>query len=175
MTLYLGIDPGLTRCGWALMCTAGALPLYLASGVWETPRDEDLWIRGRKLAEAAAETLDELRSFTADGSFGRCAAAVELPAMGPRHGSVHTRHCRGVLAVVLPAEMSDIRDIASTECRKRVLGAAEAGFRKEDFREALPRLIDGVEWSTEWFDESDALALAYSAYDQDIAKAAAKR
>ena len=174
--IILGIDPGMSRCGWALLGydrdDPVAKPAYIASGVWETAhsKGESVWARSIDLAVAIQDTIRSWQ-YMLDISVGdmlRMRAAVEAPAYGAKFASQNVSHCRGVLAATLPAsghEIRDIIDITPTELKRRVLGRGVGD--KQDVRSKLLQLVDGVEWQTGWLDESDALAVAYTAWHQN--------
>ena len=150
-------------------------PYRTASGVWETShsKGESIWARSRDLCEAIQDTFREYFADPAEeGPRDRMRAAVEAPAYGARFQQHNVSHCRGVLAAMLPStghEIFDIIDITPTEPKRRVLGSRKQGKHdKQDVKAKLPELIDNVVWQTRWLDESDALAVAYAAWHQNL-------
>ena len=177
--IILGIDPGMSRCGWALLAydrhDPTAKPACLSSGVWETAhaKGESVWRRSTDMADLLQATFRDWRESLGIkiGDLMRMRAAVESPAYGSQHSSHNVSHCRGILSIMLPAsghEIRDIIDISPTELKRRVLGRGVGG--KQDIRSKLPQLIDDVDWQTRWLDESDALAVAYAAWHQNADK-----
>ncbi len=58
----LGVDPGLTRCGWGVVDgTVGRPPTLVAGGVWRTAATAETAQRLRDLAVEASAVLDEFR------------------------------------------------------------------------------------------------------------------
>ena len=175
--IIIGIDPGMSRCGWAMLRhnleDPTEKPYRTASGVWETShsKGQSIWARSRDLCEAIQDTLREYFADPAEeGPRNRMRAAVEAPAYGARFQQHNVSHCRGVLAAMLPAtghEIFDIIDITPTELKRRVLGQGVAGD-KQAVKDRLPQLVDNVVWQTRWLDESDALAVAYAAWQQNL-------
>jgi crossover junction endodeoxyribonuclease RuvC len=62
-TVVLGIDPGLTRCGYAVLHSMGASTKPLALGVIRTPPSSEL---PQRLAELQRELVALLREFRPD-------------------------------------------------------------------------------------------------------------
>ena len=58
----LGVDPGLTRCGWGVVDgSVGRPPTLVAGGVWRTAATEEAAQRLRSLAVEAGRALDEFQ------------------------------------------------------------------------------------------------------------------
>ena len=175
--IILGIDPGMARCGWALLSydrdDPTAKPTYLSSGVWETAhsKGESVWRRSTDLMAAISVCILDWHFLLGipDSDLLRMRAAIETPAYGSKHSSHNVSHCRGILAAKLETEgITDIIDITPTELKRRVLGSRKQGKHdKQDVKDKLPELIDDVDWQTRWPDESDALAVAYAAWHQN--------
>ena len=176
--IILGIDPGMSRCGWAMLSydrdDPTAKPVWLASGVWETAhsKGESIWARSIDLSGQIAETLADIPRHQPDRPAAISRAAVETPAYGSRHSSHNVSHCRGILSLSCALrQIYDIIDITPTELKRRVLGSRKTGMAKhdkQDVKAKLPELIDNVVWQTRWLDESDALAVAYAAWHQNL-------
>lgn len=164
----LGIDPGMSRCGWGILRynrdDPTETPTYFASGVWETAhsKGESIWAKSRELITAITETFAYCDTHLAMPN----RVAVELPAYGAAYSSHNVSHCRGLLAVLLRGyELEDVIDIASSEVKRRAAGGGNSG--KDAVSVALSHKIDGLRYQTKWLDESDALAVAYSAWHQN--------
>ena len=173
--IILGVDPGMSRCGWALLNydrnDPTAKPAYLSSGVWETShaKGESIWRRSTDLMAAISVSILDWHFLLGipDSDLLRMRAAIETPAYGSAHSSHNVSHCRGILSATLKTEgITDITDIAPTELKRRVLGQGVAGD-KQAVKDRLPQLVDNVVWQTRWLDESDALAVAYAAWHQN--------
>ena len=61
--IILGIDPGLTRCGWGLVEASGNSLKLLDFGVWRTPTDMDV---SKRLVEISSAFNSLLRSAKPD-------------------------------------------------------------------------------------------------------------
>ena len=164
----LGIDPGLTRCGWALLQINPNNPTekkYAHSGTWQTQpiKGETIWKRAQELYTLIDQSLDD---------WGRSdllvtRAAVEEAVWGGRQGNQNASTARGVIACALKEwAIYDITDMKPTEAKRRTTGNGRA--EKKEVRRTLENLL-APEWRTKHEDESDALSIAYAAWQQNTA------
>ena len=167
--IILGIDPGLARCGWALMEVNDddptARPEYVDSGVWQTPRHQgqSLWKRAQELYVLIDHAFWEWHK--ASTLPGRAAVEAALWTRGSSGETVSL--ARGVLAgCLMENTVRDVIDISPAEVKRRATGSGKA--EKEEVRKQMEFLL-GWKFRTIHYDESDAVAVGYAAWQQNIA------
>ena len=167
--IILGVDPGLTRCGWALMEYNGddptARPDYVDSGVWQTShtKGESLWKQAQELYVLIDHTFWNWHK--ASTLPGRAAVEAALWTRGSSGERISL--ARGVLAgCLMENTVRDVIDISPAEIKRRATGSGKA--EKQEVREQMEQLLDW-KFRTVHFDESDAVAVAYAAWQQNLA------
>ena len=173
--MILGIDPGLSRCGYGLVCHYPLAPRgklhYVDSGVWETAHSdgETPWHRGDQLRDKICDTLDDWKEHGFLDGDSPLQVAVEAPIYAGAKGAHNTQFARGLLCAVLSDySIYDITDINPAAVKK--LAADEGNADKEAVKVAMKKKI-GIIWNTRHYDESDAIAIAYAAWRQECGDA----
>ena len=148
MIRIIGLDPGLRRTGWGVVDSDGVRLVYVASGVIQSPADDDLAYRLRAIFEGVASVL---------ANFSPREAAVEETFVNenPR-STLKLGQARG--AVMLAPAMAGltIREYTPNLIKKTVVGAGHA--EKRQIQAMIGFLLPKAKFESA--DEADALAIA---------------
>jgi crossover junction endodeoxyribonuclease RuvC len=146
----IGIDPGLTATGYAVLDVGNGRPLIRASGCARSNSRQPLEARLRALYEEVAETIAEwrpgvtvLEGLYADYGFPRTAII-----MG---------HVRGAICLAAAQHGARILEVSPAEVKSALTGSGRAG--KEQIQRAVSRMLR-LESPPKNTHICDALALA---------------
>ena len=148
VTLILGIDPGLNRCGWGLVASEGSRLSHVAHGVIKPPQQQQLASRLLFLLEELGTVLDQHNPHecAVEETFVNSNARAAL-ALGQAHGvTLAAAARRGVV----------VAEYAPTTIKKAVVGSGGADKTQIAFmvRRLLPTAGDVTA------DAADALGVA---------------
>jgi len=146
--LVLGLDPGLTRCGWGLVTVDGPRLRHVDHGTIRTPRDV---VIGDRLAavHAAVETL------LAQHRPGACSLERVL-FNGNARTAMATGQAAGVVLLACASASVPVTSYSPSQVKSAVCGYGAAD--KAQVRHAVTRILDLGE--VPQTDAADALALA---------------
>ncbi|QGZ96414.1 crossover junction endodeoxyribonuclease RuvC [Terricaulis silvestris] len=148
VTLILGIDPGLNRCGWGLVASEGSRLSHVAHGVIKPPQQQQLASRLLFLFEELGAVIDQHNPHecAVEETFVNSNARAAL-ALGQARGvTLAAAARRGVL----------VAEYAPTTIKKAVVGSGSADKTQIAFmvRRLLPTAGDVTA------DAADALGVA---------------
>ena len=148
VTRIIGIDPGLRRCGWGIIESAGNRLVFVACGTLTPPTDGAL---ADRLAILFAGINDILDRFTPDE------AAVEETFVnaGPRSALI-LGQARGVALMTPAARGLPVAEYAANLVKKSVVGTGHA--EKGQVGLMVKTLMPAADFKGE--DAADALAIA---------------
>jgi crossover junction endodeoxyribonuclease RuvC len=145
----LGVDPGVARCGLAVVGRRGRTSDLRFATTVRTPADADEGVRFRLIAEAARAAIAEHRP---------AAVAVERVAWSRNQVSaLHVARATGVIILVAAEAGLPIAEYAPNEVKQAVTGAGNAD--KAQVQRALTRL-HGLRDVPAQADAADAVAVA---------------
>jgi crossover junction endodeoxyribonuclease RuvC len=145
----LGVDPGVARCGLAVVRRRGRTSDLRFATTVITPADADESIRFRLIAEAARAAIAEHRP---------AAVAVERVAWSRNQVSaLHVARATGVIILVAAEAGLPVAEYAPNEVKQAVTGAGNAD--KAQVQRALTRL-HGLRDVPAQADAADAVAVA---------------
>jgi crossover junction endodeoxyribonuclease RuvC len=148
VTLILGVDPGLNRCGWGLVASEGSRLSHVAHGVIKPPQQQQLASRLLFLFEELGAVIDQHNPHecAVEETFVNSNARAAL-ALGQARGvTLAAAARRGVL----------VAEYAPTTIKKAVVGSGGADKTQIAFmvRRLLPTAGDVTA------DAADALGVA---------------
>lgn len=147
-TLILGIDPGLTRCGWGLVMSEGSRLAHVAHGVIKPPQQQQLASRLLALFEELGAVIDRHNPHecAVEETFVNSNARAALLLGQARGVALAAAARRGVL----------VAEYAPTTIKKAVVGSGGADKAQIAFmvRRLLPTAGDVSA------DAADALGVA---------------
>jgi len=147
----LGIDPALTCLGWGVIQLNNPKIDYVNSGVIKTKPSTDLHLRIANIAENIEQIIDLYKPQ---------AIALEETFVNMNAGSsLKLAYVRGALMALIGKYELPFYEYAPNKIKKTIVGAGHA--EKEQVKHMVNIIISG---NTEHigFDESDALAIAYT-------------
>ena len=145
----LGVDPGVARCGLAVVGRRGRTSDLRFATTVSTPADADEGVRFRLIAEAARAAIAEHRP---------AAVAVERVAWSRNQVSaLHVARATGVIILVAAEAGLPVAEYAPNEVKQAVTGAGNAD--KAQVQRALTRL-HGLRDVPAQADAADAIAVA---------------
>jgi crossover junction endodeoxyribonuclease RuvC len=145
----LGVDPGVARCGLAVVGRRGRTSDLRFATTVITPADADESVRFRLIAEAARAAIAEHRP---------AAVAVERVAWSRNQVSaLHVARATGVIILVAAEAGLPVAEYAPNEVKQAVTGAGNAD--KAQVQRALTRL-HGLRDVPAQADAADAVAVA---------------
>lgn len=147
-TRIIGIDPGLRRCGWGIVDSAGNRLVFVASGTLTPPTNGSLGHRLARLHEDLKNVLD---------TFAPMEAAVEetFVNQGARSALI-LGQARGVVLMTPAAMGLPVAEYAANLIKKTVVGTGHAG--KGQVQLMIKTLLPGADVTSA--DAADALAIA---------------
>lgn len=144
----IGIDPGLRRCGWGIVETAGNRLSFVASGTIKPDVKLDLAERLKILFEDLSATI---RTFHPDE-----AAVEETFVSAGARSALLLGQARGI-ALVAPATLGlPVGEYAANLVKKSIVGSGHAD--KNQMQMMVNMLLPSAEF--DGADEADALAIA---------------
>jgi crossover junction endodeoxyribonuclease RuvC len=145
----LGVDPGVARCGLAIVERRDRTSALLWSSTTSTPSDQAEAERLRVLADAARTAIEDHRP---------TAVAIERIAWSRNQVSaLHVARATGVLMLVAAQAGLSVHEYAPNEVKQAVTGAGNAD--KQQVQLALTR-IHGLREVPTQPDAADAVAVA---------------
>jgi len=145
----LGVDPGVARCGLAVVGRRGRTSDLRFATTVITPADADESVRFRLIAEAARAAIAEHRP---------AAVAVERVAWSRNQVSaLHVARATGVIILVAAEAGLPVAEYAPNEVKQAVTGVGNAD--KAQVQRALTRL-HGLRDVPAQADAADAVAVA---------------
>lgn len=150
--IILGIDPALVNCGWGVIEANSGKFRFLASGVIRTKSSE---LMTSRLAKIASEFENILVKYSPD-----LVAMEETFVNNNALSSLKLGYARGAVMSVVGRHKLDFRELKPNLVKKTVVGVGHA--EKAQVLHMVKLLIKGSVHITN-FDESDALAVAYTA------------
>lgn len=146
----MGVDPGLTRCGMALVETGkGRHVVALDVDVVRTPSDERLEIRLKSIFEAACEWMDVHRP--------DILAIERVFAQNQRSTAMGTAQAAGVVALAASYRSIPVDFRTPSEVKAAITGNGRAD--KKQVTTMVTRIL-GLQKPPQPADAADALALA---------------
>jgi crossover junction endodeoxyribonuclease RuvC len=144
----IGIDPGLRRCGWGVIESAGNRLSFVASGTL-TPRvDDDLAVRLTALHRGLAELIAQYRPDEA--------AVEETFVSAGARSALQLGQARGV-ALMTPASLGlPVGEYAANLVKKSIVGTGHA--EKSQIQLMVKTLLPAATFTGA--DAADALAIA---------------
>lgn len=146
--LILGLDPGLARTGWGIVCAEGSRLVHVAHGAVATRADEPTAARLLALHRGLAEVLARLRPTEA--------AVEEVFLNRNPQSSLKLGQARGVVILAAAEAGLPVAEHATRLVKKALTGTG--GAAKEQVAAMVARLLPGCGPLGE--DEADALAVA---------------
>lgn len=150
--MYLGIDPGLANCGWALLRREGSKWLYVDSGVWQTKRDMPYPDRVRYLADHFQAKCAEATRVWYELPNGFRSAYVSQVAWSGVATIITIAHAVG--QVLRPVSVSDVK-----------MWAGHYRASKEQVEQQVRREVEGVPQNLKDH-QTDALAVVMAAHNK---------
>ena len=147
----LGIDPGLTRCGYGLVCRDSARSQTfrtLAAGVLETPRHESVERRLGMLAIDVDDLLDTLSP--------TCVSVERIFFQSNRNSAVSVAQASGVVLALAARRGIPVTQYSPNEVKQAVVG--HGGATKAQVQ-AMVVALCGLEETPRPVDAADALAI----------------
>ena len=141
--IILGIDPGSTKCGFAIVQDGVCLDHGTVKTIGSHARHRRLRIIGTALAGLAQRWQPG-------------AVAMEIPRGTYRTATLALGECRGIAALV--TDPAPVFDYGPSEIKKAATGKGVAG--KDQMRAGVSRLF-GLDVDTVTEDGADALAVAW--------------
>lgn len=150
--IILGVDPALVNCGWGLIEANSGKFRFLASGVIRTKSDE---LMTSRLAKIASGFEDILAKYSPN-----LVAMEETFVNNNAVSSLKLGYARGAVMSVIGRHQLEFMELKPNLVKKTVVGVGHA--EKSQVLHMIKLLISGSLHITN-FDESDALAVAYTA------------
>jgi crossover junction endodeoxyribonuclease RuvC len=145
----LGVDPGVARCGFAVVGRRDRTVTLIWSGTISTPADLEESERLRRLADGMAAAID---------THAPQAVAIERVAWSRNQVSaLHVARATGALMVVAARAGLPVEEYAPNEVKQAVTGAGNAD--KAQVQRALAR-VHGLRDVPAQADAADAVAVA---------------
>lgn len=153
----IGIDPGSTRLGWAVLESVNGNVKYVISNVLDlSKRDMDL---KAKLHTIYKYVYSKLSEFQCDV----CVIEEVFVNVNPK-SSMKLLYARGVILSAVGAYSMDhhidVIEVAPTTIKKAVTGNGKAS--KENVDNMLKHCVKNIALASKFYDESDAIAIAYT-------------
>ncbi len=148
VTLILGIDPGLNRCGWGLVASEGSRLSHVAHGVIKPPQQQQLASRLLCLFEELGAVIDAYNP-------NECAVEETFVNSNAR-AALALGQARGVALAAAARRGVVVAEYAPTTIKKAVVGSGSADKTQISFmvRRLLPTAGDVTA------DAADALGIA---------------
>ena len=148
-TVVLGVDPGVARCGFAVLARRDRASTLLWSGTVTTQPDVDESVRLRTLADGMRVAIE---------AHAPHAVAIERVAWSRNQVSaLHVARATGALMLVAAQAGLPVEEYAPNEVKQAVTGAGNAD--KAQVQSALTR-IHGLRDVPAQADAADAVAVA---------------
>ena len=160
----LGIDPGLTKCGWGIILANGNHLSYVASGLIKPDPSR---ILARRLCFIHEHIADIIKDYSPD------AAAIEETFVNKNPSSaLKLGQARGVALAVPALYGIEVAEYGANKIKKSIVGNGHA--TKEQMGMMVKTLLPACGKLSE--DEADALAVAmthahYGAWNNRVANA----
>lgn len=148
--IILGIDPAISHIGWGVISSTGSQIKYLASGVIDTKASDELPIR---LAEISYKIEAIINEFKPD-----IAAMEEVFINKNPLSSLKLSHARGGIMTIIGRNNIPLEEYAPNKVKKTLVGVGRA--EKEQVLHMINIIMPTAKIKK--FDESDALAVAYT-------------
>ncbi len=146
----LGIDPSISKLGWAVISDGGS---YIASGRFVT-----------KSSQTTSCRLLEIYNFISNDiikKFQPKVIAIETGFLKKDMAAVEKlSYVRSIIMLLSAKAHTEFIEIAPKSIKKTITGTGNA--TKEQVRDMIMRIFTNIE--IENFDESDAIGIAYSGY-----------
>lgn len=155
-TYYIGVDPGLSSCGWAVLSASDTdtQPKYAASGIWKSENGTP-WERSPVMFNQMRESFKKWREKYGSKIF----MAVETPSFGSSYNSQNVSFCRGLMASHAVMFGMSVVDVPPSSWKKAVTGDGRS--KKKESARVLANKI-GLPYVADFVaDEADALGVAY--------------
>ncbi|MEW4487632.1 crossover junction endodeoxyribonuclease RuvC [Thalassoglobus sp. JC818] len=152
--LYLGIDPGLNKTGYALIRRTASRPRLVEGGVIRSTRTKNLAERVFEIGQGLREVLAEFKPE---------AVAIEQVFSSPRNpkSALLMSHARGAILYAVCEASIGIMHYTPRQIKKLLTGTGTAS--KEQVQEAIQREL-GLKKILEPNDVADASAVALCHY-----------
>jgi crossover junction endodeoxyribonuclease RuvC len=160
----LGVDPGVARCGFAVVGRDGRAAMLVWSATVSTSADDDEGVRLRRLADGMRIAIER---------HGPSAVAIERVAWSRNQVSaLHVARATGALMLVAAQADLPVHEYAPNEVKQAVTGAGNAD--KRQVQVALSRVHGLVDVPAQP-DAADAVAVALTHLLATPMRAAAAR
>jgi crossover junction endodeoxyribonuclease RuvC len=147
----LGIDPALTCLGWGVIQLDGSKINYINSGTIKTKAATKMHLRLANIAENIEQIIDLYKPD---------AISLEETFVNMNAGSsLKLAYVRGALMAIIGKTDLPFYEYAPNKIKKTIVGAGHA--EKEQLKHMVKIIISGNIGDIS-FDESDALAIAYT-------------
>ncbi len=144
----MGIDPGLRRCGWGIVESAGNRLGFVASGTITPGVDLVLPLRLKVLFEELSGVIETFRPDEA--------AVEETFVSAGARSALQLGQARGVVLMTPAVRGLPVGEYAANLVKKSVVGSGHAG--KEQIQLMVRTLLPGADFRGA--DAADALAIA---------------
>ena len=144
----LGVDPGLRRTGWGLVCSEGSRLTYLASGSVSSNDKEPLALRLKALHDGLTAVVRDLAPDEA--------AVEETFVSKDAQSSLKLGHARGIALLVPALAGLTVAEYPANLVKKTVVGAGHA--EKRQIQAMVRMLLPKADPESD--DAADALAVA---------------
>ena len=147
----MGIDPAINNTGWAIIKKYGGKLEYISSGFIKTKASDGLHIR---LAFITSELNKVIGLYNPE-----VAGLEEIFLNKNPSSSIKLAHARGAIMSALGSNNINVLEFAPRSIKKNIVGT---GTAEKDQVMHMVKLIFGAS-NIKSLDESDAIAIAYSA------------
>ncbi|WP_437185947.1 crossover junction endodeoxyribonuclease RuvC [Planctomicrobium sp. SH668] len=153
-SIYLGIDPGLNRTGYALLKRSASRPILLEGGVISSNRSQTLAQRVLEIGSGIRELIEE---------FQPDAVAIEqvFSMVRSPKSALLMAHARGAILFSIASSNLPVVHYSPRQIKKLLTGAGTAS--KDQVQMAIQREL-GMESVLEPNDVADACAIALCHY-----------
>lgn len=148
--IILGIDPAISHIGWGIINSIGSQIKYIASGVIDTHAKNEL---PHRLAEISYKIESIINEFKPD-----IAAMEEVFINKNPLSSLKLSHARGAIMTIIGRSHIPLEEYAPNKVKKTLVGVGRA--EKEQVLHMINIIMPTAKIKK--FDESDALAVAYT-------------
>jgi crossover junction endodeoxyribonuclease RuvC len=148
--IILGIDPAISHIGWGIITSIGSGIKYIASGVIDTKASDELPKRLALISYKIEAIIDEFKP--------DIIAMEEVFINKNPLSSLKLSHARGAIMAMVGRSNIPMEEYAPNKVKKTLVGAGRA--EKEQVLHMINIIMPTAKIKK--FDESDALAVAYT-------------
>lgn len=149
--IILGIDPAISHIGWGVISSIGSQIKYIASGVIDTNASDSLPSRLALISNQIERIIGEFKP--------DLIAMEEVFINKNPLSSLKLSHARGAIMAMIGKSSIPMEEYAPNKVKKTLVGVGRA--EKEQVLHMINVIMPTAKIKK--FDESDALAVAYTA------------